>query len=76
MALVTVIQLTELTGVHVQLVPLTTESELVLPMEETDTLVGETLYEQLEAAWLKVTVWPATAIVPVRATPVEFAATV
>ena len=31
---------------------------------------------QLLAAWLTVTVWPATVIVPVRAAPVVFAATV
>jgi hypothetical protein len=75
-ALVTVIQLTELTAVHVQLVPLTTESELVLPVEGTDTLVGVTLYEQLDAACVNVTVTPPTVIVPVRCRPVVFAATV
>jgi hypothetical protein len=42
-ALVTVIHATELTAVHVQLVPLTTESELVLPIEETATVVGVTV---------------------------------
>jgi hypothetical protein len=31
---------------------------------------------QLFAAWLMVTVWPATVSVPVRAAPVVFAATV
>jgi hypothetical protein len=42
-ALVTVIHATELTAVHVQLVPLTTESELVLPIDETATVVGVTV---------------------------------
>lgn len=42
-ALVTVIQLTELAAVHVQLVPVMTESELVLPTDETETVVGVTV---------------------------------
>jgi hypothetical protein len=41
-ALVTVIQLTLLTAVHVQFVPLTTDNELVLPVCVTDTVVGVT----------------------------------
>jgi len=40
---VTVIQLTELAAVHVQFVPVMTESELVLPIDETETVVGVTV---------------------------------
>ena len=39
----TVIQLTELVAVHVQFVPVMTESELVLPTDETETVVGVTV---------------------------------
>jgi hypothetical protein len=42
-ALVTVIQLTELVAVHVQLVPEVTDNALVLPKDGTLTLVGVTL---------------------------------
>ena len=41
--LVIVIQLTLLTAVHEQLVPVETDSALVLPMEGTLTLVGVTV---------------------------------
>ena len=71
----TVIQLTLLTDVHGQLDPVVTAMLLLLPVDGTDTLVGETLYVQLAAAWVMVTVWPATVRVPVRTAPVEFAAT-
>jgi hypothetical protein len=71
-----VIQLTELVAVHVQLVPEMTESELVLPVEGTLTLVGVTEYVQLLADCVNVTVCPATSIVPVRVAPVVLAATV
>lgn len=73
---VTVIQLTELVAVHVQLVPDTTESEPVLAVDGALALIGVTEYVQLLADWLTVTVCPATSIVPVRATPVLFTATV
>lgn len=39
----TVIQLTELVAVHVQLVPVITESALVLPTDDTETVVGVTV---------------------------------
>ena len=39
----TVIQLTELVAVHVQLVPVITESALVLPIDDTETVVGVTV---------------------------------
>ena len=42
-ALVTVIQFTELVAVHVQLVPVVTDSELVLPVDGTETDVGVTV---------------------------------
>ena len=42
-ALVTVIQLTLLTAVHVQFVPETTDSELVLPIWGTVTVMGVTV---------------------------------
>jgi hypothetical protein len=48
----------------------------LLPVEGTETLVGETLKLQLAAAWVIVTVCPATVSVPVRATPFVFGATV
>jgi hypothetical protein len=75
-ALVTVIQPTELVAVHVQLVPEITETALVLPVDGTLTLVGVTEYVQLVPACVNVTVCPATSIVPVRVAPVVFAATV
>jgi hypothetical protein len=55
-ALVTVIQLTELVAVHEQLVPEVTDNALVVTMEGTLTLVGVTLETQLLAACVKVTV--------------------
>jgi hypothetical protein len=48
----------------------------LLPVEGTDTLVGETRYVQLDAACVTTTVCPAIVIVPVRATPTVFGATV
>jgi hypothetical protein len=42
-ALVTVIQLTLLTAVQVQLWPVMTESALLLPTDDTETLVGVTV---------------------------------
>ena len=48
--LVIVIQLTLLTAVHGQLVPLDTESPLVVPCDGTVKLVGVTVYTQLLAA--------------------------
>jgi hypothetical protein len=73
---VTVIQLTLLTAVHEQLVPVVTDKALVLPIEGTVTLVGVTVAGQPEPACVNVTVCPATAIVPIRVTPVVLAATV
>jgi hypothetical protein len=55
-ALVTVIQLTELVAVHEQLVPEVTDSALVVTKDGTLTLVGVTLETQLLAACVKVTV--------------------
>ena len=75
-ALVTVIQATLLTAVHVHCVPAVTDRELVLPIDGTVTLVGVTVAEQPVPDCVKVTVWPPTVIVPVRSTPVEFADTV
>lgn len=43
MTLLTVIQFTALTAFHEQFVPLITESALVLPIDDTDTLVGVTV---------------------------------
>src|SRR6478672_3718648 len=42
-ALVTVIQLTVLTALHEQLVPVITDTALVEPVDGTDTLVGVTV---------------------------------
>ena len=71
-----VIQSTELVAVHVQLDPVMTDTlALMKPLNGTELLVGDTVKTQLLAAWLTVTVFPATAIVPVRAAAVEFAAT-
>jgi hypothetical protein len=53
-----------------------TDSELVLPIEGTVTLVGVTDTPQPVPDWVNVTVCPPTVIVPVRSTPVELAATV
>jgi len=75
-ALVTVIQPTLLTAVHVQLVPEVTDRALVLPIDGTVTLVGVTDTPQPVPACVNVTVCPATVIVPVRSAPVELAATV
>ena len=75
-ALVTVIQPTLLTAVHVQLVPVVTDNALVCPIIGTVTLVGVTVAGQPEADCVNVTVFPATVIVPVRLEPVAFAATV
>ena len=72
----TVIQLTELVAVQEQLVPEVTDNALVLPMDGTLTLVGVTVYTQLFADCVNVTVFPATSIVPVRWLPLLFAATV
>jgi hypothetical protein len=71
-----VIQLTALVAVHAQLEPVVTATLPLLPVDGTDTLVGDTLYVQLLAACVTVTVCPAMVIVPVRAAPVVFAATV
>jgi len=75
-ALVTVIQPTLLTAVHVQLVPVVTDKALVCPIDGTVTLVGVTVAGQPEPDCVKVTVFPATVIVPFRLEPVVFAATV
>jgi hypothetical protein len=75
-ALVTAIQPTLLTALQVQLVPVVTDSELVLPIEGTVSLVGVTDTPQPVPDWVNVTVCPPTVIVPVRSTPVELAATV
>jgi hypothetical protein len=72
---VTVIQLTELVAVHEQLVPEVTDKALVLPIDGTLTLVGVTVYTQLFADCVNVTVLPATSIVPTRWLPLVFAAT-
>jgi hypothetical protein len=74
--LVMVIQLTVLVAVQAQLEPVVTAMLALVPVEGADALVGDTLYVQLFAACVIVTVCPAIAIVPVRATPPEFAATV
>jgi hypothetical protein len=47
--LVIVIQGTELTGVHAQLEPVTTEMLLLSPVDSAETVVGDTLYVQLLA---------------------------
>ena len=39
----TVIQVTELVAIQKQFVPVVTETALVLPTDDTDTLVGETV---------------------------------
>jgi hypothetical protein len=75
-ALVTVIQLTLLTAVHEQLVPVVTDNALVCPIDGTVTLVGVTVAGQPEPDSVNVTVCPATVIVPIRSTPVVLAATV
>jgi hypothetical protein len=72
---VIVIHETLLVAVHAQLDPVVTAMLLLLPVDGTETFVGDTLYVQLPDAWETVTVWPATVIVPVRAAPV-FTATV
>jgi hypothetical protein len=64
--LVTVIQATELTGVHAQELPVITEMLLLSPVDGAATLVGDTLYVQLPVDWLMVTICPPTLIVPVR----------
>lgn len=46
----TVIQLTELVAVHVQLVPVITESALVLPIDDTETVVGVTVPVHCDAS--------------------------
>jgi hypothetical protein len=73
---VTVIHATLLADVHAQLEPVVTATLPLLPVDGTDTVVGETLKLQLFAAWAIVTVCPATVSVPVRAAPVVLAATV
>ena len=70
------IQLALLTAVQAQLDPVVTWSALLMPIDVTDTLNGDTVYVQLPAACVNVTVWPATVIVPVRAPVVVLAATV
>ena len=55
-----------------QLDPVITETLPLRPVDSAFTLSGFTLKLQLPNAWLTVTVWPATAIVPVRAADVEF----
>jgi hypothetical protein len=72
---VIVIQGTLLTAVQEQLVPEVTERALVVPIAGTVTLVVLTEYVQLPTACVKVTVTPATIIVPVRADEVLLAAT-
>jgi hypothetical protein len=75
-ALVTVIQETLLTAVHVHCVPDTTDNdEPVLPICGTDTEVGVTVDGQPVADCVNVTVFPATVMVPIRVAPVLFAAT-
>jgi hypothetical protein len=65
-----------LAAVHEQLVPVTTESEpAVLPVDGTDALVADRLYEQLAAACVTVNVVAATVMVPTRWLVVVFAAT-
>jgi hypothetical protein len=73
---VTVIQLTLLTAVHEQLVPVVTDSALVLPIDGTVTLVGVTVAGQPDPDCVNVTACPATVIVPIRVTPLVLAATV
>jgi hypothetical protein len=73
--LVIVIQLTELTAVHAQLEPVVTAMLELVPVEGTDTLVGDTLYVQLPVPCVTVTVRPATVSVPTRVPPAGFAAT-
>ena len=76
-ALVTVIHATLLTAVQEQLVSVATDNaEPLLPICGTATVVGVTVAEQPEPDCVNVTVCPATVIVPVRVTPVVFAATV
>ena len=75
-ALVTVIQPTLLTAVHVHCVPEVTDNALVCPIDGTVTLVGVTVAEQPVPDCVNVTVCPPTVMVPLRSTPVEFAATV
>jgi hypothetical protein len=48
--LVIVIQGTELTGVHAQLDPVTTEMLLLSPADDVDTVVGDTLYVHCASA--------------------------
>jgi hypothetical protein len=75
-ALVTVIQPTLLTAVHEHCVPDVTDSELVMPMDGTVTLVGVTVAAQPVPDCVNVTVCPPTVIVPIRSLLVELAATV
>jgi hypothetical protein len=74
--LVIVIQAALLVAVHAQLDPVVTATLPLVPVDGAFTVVGDTVNEQLSAAWLTVTVWPAIVIVPVRAAPVVLAATV
>jgi hypothetical protein len=74
--LVIVIHATVLAGVHAQELPVVTAMLLLSPVDSAETLVGDTLYVQLSAACVTVTVWPPTVMVPVRALAVPFAATV
>jgi hypothetical protein len=74
--LVMVIQLTELVAVQAQLEPVVTAMLALVPVEGTDTFVGDTLYVQLPVPCVMVTVRPATVSVPTRVPPALFAATV
>jgi hypothetical protein len=71
-----VIQLTLLVAVHGQLEPVMIETLPLLPVEGTETVVGETEYPQLPKPCEIVTVWPAMVSVPVRGPPEELLATV
>jgi hypothetical protein len=70
-----VIQLCGLVAVHAHAEPVLTEMAPLNGVDGTAWLRGDTEYAQLPAAWVIVTAWPATVIVPVRALVVEFAAT-
>ena len=62
-----VIQLSLLTAVHEQLVPVETDTApLVVPAAGNDALVADSVWVQLFAAWVTVNVMPAIVIVPTR----------
>jgi hypothetical protein len=73
---VMVIHAALLVDVHAQLDPVVTAMLPLLPVDGTETVVGDTLNVQLAAACVNVTVFPATLMVPVREAPVVFGATV